>query len=590
MRISLSAIFVLLSLVSCVEKENLTIEDSQTQESILSADGISMTLKVEDIVGESAVFKGNVQYLSDAFIIDLALGVQYSIDPKMEKDVQITSISEVDIDSNYHIRIKDLRYGYKYYYRAFIRANGITKYGPILSFETLSFTPPSVTAKCITSSSIEFKLSGVLPAFNHQSVCGALLVGKSKELYFEPEYINKYWRNNKNYQIMSTEIMDDKIDSKGGYSTLNFYENEIELTGLISDFTYYYRPVVFDKRDGRIVLGDVETIKTVEYKIPTSVVDISNSGTANCYIINELGAFKFKPTRGNENIPISEIAYTEVMYEISDLQLCYGDCFLVNLPGDVMKRTAYKDGYIYFEASEYGSTVIAAKNSSGKVLWSWHIWATKEPISEVAHNNVIMMDRNLGAPSSIENSISLSYGMVYQWGRKDPFLSHIYPRYDNGREYYYDATFTTWPEPVTSNECLSIDYTIENPMTRINWNNSGDWLFEKSPDQSILRWGKSKSIYDPCPYGWRVPTREEFMNIKVDNSDSYDNLAYYVDGNVFPYFGSHWYSSDLCLYWTSTDYKDGYAESMYEIDFYYDRVDMSVRDKCLAGYVRCIKE
>jgi PKD repeat protein len=82
-----------------------------------------------------------------------------------------------------------------------------------------------------------------------------------------------------------------------------------------------------------------------------------------------------------------------------------------------------------------GNAVIAFKVND-KIYWSWHIWVTDDPSNGVTYTQGFetniegkefrpqYMDRNLGATSSsfLGNDWHKSGGLMYQWGRKDPFL------------------------------------------------------------------------------------------------------------------------------------------------------------------------
>ena len=69
------------------------------------------------------------------------------------------------------------------------------------------------------------------------------------------------------------------------------------------------------------------------------------------------------------------------------------------------------------------------------------------------------------------------------------------------------STIDTWPEPVKSDEGNgTIDYTVANHTTFIKRNdNNGDWYYAENNITDNLRWQSSKTIYDPCPPGYRVP-------------------------------------------------------------------------------------
>jgi len=176
--------------------------------------------------------------------------------------------------------------------------------------------------------------------------------------------------------------------------------------------------------------------------------------------------------------------------------------------GDLVKNVKYADGTISFDtpsAFKEGNAVIAAKDASGTILWSWHIWFTDQPQAQVYYNNAgTMMDRNLGATSATPGDVG-ALGLLYQWGRKDPFLGSSSIS-DN-----IEAKSTiTWPSAVESNSSNgTIEYATAHPTTFITYNNSNsDGYYTGSLSTDNTRWTtseSSKSIYDPCPAGWRVP-------------------------------------------------------------------------------------
>lgn len=104
------------------------------------------------------------------------------------------------------------------------------------------------------------------------------------------------------------------------------------------------------------------------------------------------------------------------------------------------------------------------------------------------------MDRNLGATSATPGDVG-AFGLFYQWGRKDPFLGSSSISND------VDAKSTiTWPSVVSATlSHITITYAVENPTTFIK--GYYDWC----SDGTDSRWQSDKTIYDPCPSGWRVP-------------------------------------------------------------------------------------
>ena len=229
--------------------------------------------------------------------------------------------------------------------------------------------------------------------------------------------------------------------------------------------------------------------------------DLSVEGTANSYIVSSSGAYKFTPTKGNSSESVGAIASAEVVWET------FGTDVTPN-KGDLVRNVTYQNGAVYFETpSEYkeGNAVIAAKDAYGTILWSWHIWLTDEPEGQVYYNNAgTMMDRNLGATSATPGDVG-ALGLLYQWGRKDPFLGS-----SSISEGIEAKSTITWPSVVTSNPSIgTIAYATANPTAFITYNsNNYDWYYTGSLSTDNTRWTTSdtdKSIYDPCPAGWRVP-------------------------------------------------------------------------------------
>jgi hypothetical protein len=195
--------------------------------------------------------------------------------------------------------------------------------------------------------------------------------------------------------------------------------------------------------------------------------------------------------------------------------------------GDLIKAVYYSDGYIVFQTADTfkeGNAVIAAKDVSGTILWSWHIWLTDAPGECVYANNAgTMMDRNLGATSATPGDVG-ALGLLYQWGRKDPFLG------SSSISSNVEAKSTiTWPSAVSSSSsCGTISYAVEHPTTFIAYNtNNRDWYYTGSSTTDNTRWQSEKTIYDPCPAGWRVPdggsdgvwAKSGFENQDYDDSD-----------------------------------------------------------------------
>lgn len=161
-----------------------------------------------------------------------------------------------------------------------------------------------------------------------------------------------------------------------------------------------------------------------------------------------------------------------------------------------------------------GNAVIAVMDSNGTILWSWHIWVADWDVEATAQNygnGIIMMDRNLGALNIADND-SRSYGLMYQWGRKDPFVA---PVSEN------NFAQTTPANTLSSVDNIAdYDYSIQNPRVALR----GSW------DNNNNLWDNEKTIYDPCPAGWRVPdgsNNSPWASIREMGWNGYGTLVYF---------------------------------------------------------------
>ena len=290
--------------------------------------------------------------------------------------------------------------------------------------------------------------------------------------------------------------------------------------------------------------------------------------TANCYIVSAAGNYKFQAVKGNTTDPLT-VTSVQVLWE------SFGTTIAPQV-GDLVKLPEYKDGYVYFTATQNkGNAVIAAKNGE-TIVWSWHIWMTDSPAEQTFPKSV-MMDRNLGALNNTPGTAG-AFGLLYQWGRKDPFLAA-------GDMNKTQAVSTiTWPAKVSSDANKgTVEYAVNNPTVFIKKRSADkNWL---STDDSGL-WDEDKTIYDPCPAGWSVP--EDF---DVKNSSWTWNATNFglASGNIWipasgiiSDGGNFWYSTTRGYYWVANGkywYFTG-TSSMYS----------GSTDHSYAGSIRCEKE
>jgi hypothetical protein len=249
-----------------------------------------------------------------------------------------------------------------------------------------------------------------------------------------------------------------------------------------------------------------------------------------------------------------------------------------------------------------GNAVIAAKTKNGRILWSWHIWITDKPRKVVYNNNAgAMMERNLGA-TGWQAGQPGSLGLMYQWGRKDPFPGSAAL---NGS--VMAKTTAKVYATISSATDGTIEYSIKNPSTIIFANSarSSDWLYnDGTAGVDNSRWQSAKTIYDPCPVGWRVPDGGENGVWKIAG---FEDDHYAGDDGFFFKIASpsySWYPAAGCRgsvddklysvgrtlrYWSVTT-NDRYASRLFVFTSGNGFQSSNFAPRVCASSVRCFRE
>lgn len=327
---------------------------------------------------------------------------------------------------------------------------------------------------------------------------------------------------------------------------------------------------------------------------------------ANCYIINEDASHIIIPLE--QAIKGWELVGTTVTTDKTDYVghlnalLASGDWEVVtlwrtwdNTVAPTITATQYSelnDGKYYarllrLNVVPKGNNCVIALRSTAEnngypaktIWWSWHLWFTDYvPGANMAstkngqvhtylsnafttgiYQNSVMMDRNLGATGSVSGNSAITptlswtdadagkwYGLMYQWGKKDPFTSTegqgdnkteatvCPPIYDAmgvriiGYE-YWNTSSNYWGTHCDDHGVIQAEVKAD-----AGWNDDGFPKVERKNDQErmvqtircpyiyffggtpMTNWtatmygdlwldGNSKTAFDPCPPGWRVP-------------------------------------------------------------------------------------
>ena len=465
---------------------------------------LPLSLTVSHHTATTAVFSGTVDL--DKMGGYSWFGFAWSLDEDVTIDDRDYIIERLVDGNEFTQEVTGLPHGTTIYYALYVSRAGICIFDEVHSFKTDEVTIG------IDGISVEGYTATVTGKVNRQDVDSEVHVGieVSSDMSFRNTILHFLDGN--------------AISSDGSYSlTIDLY------SGL-----NYYRTVTkqFNGRTGEYIwnYGDMQIYDTGRtYDTQTdldiaSAIDLSSFGSANCHIVSGPGLYKFRAVKGNSSTSAGDVTSAAILWET------FGTSTSPNM-FDLINAFCYKDGYIVFQTADTfkkGNAVIAAKDASGEILWSWHIWFTDAPKGQEYYNNAgTMMDRNLGATSATPGDVG-ALGLLYQWGRKDPFL---------GSSSISSSTLArstgTWPSVVESNSSTgTMKYATSHPTTFITGNDSNkDWYYTGNESTDNTRWTTSetsKSIYDPCPVGWRVPDGGSNgvwskAKIKTGQSLSYDD-------------------------------------------------------------------
>ena len=265
--------------------------------------------------------------------------------------------------------------------------------------------------------------------------------------------------------------------------------------------------------------------RSFDYSGSLSIVEITTTaGAANCHIVKPGSTLTIKGVKGNST---ETLDFDNAVLVWQDTRSMVSSVAGNGNEGVVVVKLA--DG-------KQGNAVVAARKGN-RIVWSWHLWVTDyDPESNIfawtdsMGNTYEYMDRNLGAMSA-EMYSKESLGLMYQWGRKDPFpgapvmnggnitMKNVSVYGIDGEEVEITHVDALGSEISGSHLAYSIAHPTVCIGNRLQYvDGCRDWLPASEGNASL--WGNpegnkrqeaeypnvgSKSYYDPCPVGWRVP-------------------------------------------------------------------------------------
>ena len=286
----------------------------------------------------------------------------------------------------------------------------------------------------------------------------------------------------------------------------------------------------------------------------TDLSKVDNSGyfrearsTANCYLIHEAGDYKIPLVYGNgiKDGSVNTVAFYpgpnvvySGYYNASNhkgngitgpwitksgsginagmgLTAASAELLWQDVSG-LVTAVSVTGNFLRFTVGTFspGNAVIAVKDGSGNIMWSWHIWATEDDLSNTTvvstgDYDYIVAPVNLGwVPTGGDGK--QGYCPYYQWGRKDPFIPAA----------AYDSTSDHAVYNINNASVTGITYTVSTTATIAdNIKNPTTFYYNSSTlgpattthmnmwDPSGHNTSTKKTIYDPCPPGFHVPSK-----------------------------------------------------------------------------------
>lgn len=341
---------------------------------------------------------------------------------------------------------------------------------------------------------------------------------------------------------------------------------------------------------------------------------IVHPGTNNWYgiDISRANTFWSNPDVGDaSNVIDNNTEWTaQVIWQDIDhraISFCGSDGKVIN--GDTINSKGLKPLYVKVTTSTFGNVVVGIKKKgagSNAYLWSWHLWLTDEPKLIAG-----FMDRNLGVSSSSPSGGSKSYGLFFQYGRKDAFVGNYestplvkcdIATYDINGLFLYGGTEEDVKRAMFSQ-------FVNSPNVIIRSSDSGGFSTPEEWDKWLKQekymdkhWNDftdadGKTFFDPCPEGWRLPTKEDLEKLTLEEIRKcrflYDNKVYgwNLDGNWFPdcrdYRSTgYWSTGDIVDYYDYSHLRTEFCPTVWS--FNYDLIK-AASNRYDLNHVRCIK-
>lgn len=283
--------------------------------------------------------------------------------------------------------------------------------------------------------------------------------------------------------------------------------------------------------------GQDKNGKRISLVPPTAnclILDPTGANVGKIDVANNINIFWSNPDVGDaanvldkKSEWVAEVIWQDI--NARAINFCNADGNVIS--GDTYEGTGNQPLYVKAVGGKKGNVVVGVKKKgAGKdaYLWSWHLWITEEP--QLVGG---FMDRNLGATSATPSDGDKTYGLYYQFGRKDPFTGDINR---------YDINGTSIGKTTVTSGKVTFAKAMQTPATFYTYGSgNNDWASPNnytSKNWNDISESDGKTFFDPCPEGWRLPTKAEYSNFST-TTFTWDatNSGRTYNGNWFPAAG-----------------------------------------------------
>ena len=220
-------------------------------------------------------------------------------------------------------------------------------------------------------------------------------------------------------------------------------------------------------------------------------------------------------------------------------------------------------------SSTVGNSLVAIKNASGTILWSYLLWVTADAPAETTIPGDAVILPELGG------------NLYFQWGRKDPLVSGC-------------------PVVAHPGSDTALSLSIQNPGVFIHKGTNGyDWYSGIFAQMDGTLWGGidgGKTVWDPCPAGWRVPSSSDFTDLTNASEDlwNFQKLSYLIPDEYNPGItvtSEYEYNWDSYCWTREPSTEDFSTSLLMQTDAYnFDGFSLPADARYVGMPVRCVKE